>query len=255
MSKPPNFLFFMTDQHRADYLSCAGHPVLRTPNIDRIAESGTLFTRSYVANPVCMPNRAALMTGRLSSVNGVRQNGNDLPLHMTTFTQILQAGGYDTALLGKAHLQTMTDFPVPIGNNPAGKGALANAIDIGDESDYLSESNAQWIEQGGGAVRRADAIRDTLPQPRHGQRAVPDAWRQEHRPQNPGGAGQVRRGAANPRFPDGRTYRAVPGGPRGAARTGEAVRPGKFRLSGEMLGGQGEKAPTPLPFARPSVIF
>lgn len=65
-----NFLMICTDQHRADYLSCAGHPVLRTPNIDRIAARGTMFDRFYVANPVCMPNRSAIMTGRFTSVSG-----------------------------------------------------------------------------------------------------------------------------------------------------------------------------------------
>lgn len=152
MSKQPNFLFIMTDQQRADYLGCMGHPLLRTPHIDRIADKGTKFNRFYVSNPVCMPNRAVFMTGRLSSVNGVRQNGNDLPQHMTTFVQVLKAGGYDTSLLGKSHLQTMTPFPTPIGENPAGKGPLANAVNIGDDALYQSESNSAWNEKEQAAV-------------------------------------------------------------------------------------------------------
>jgi arylsulfatase A-like enzyme len=152
VKKRPNFLFFITDQQRADYLGCSGHPVLKTPNIDRISRQGTTFSRCYVSNPVCMPNRAALMTGRMSSVNGVHQNGNDLPLHMTTFTQILQAGGYDTALLGKSHFQTMTTVPPPIGGNPAGKGRLANAVYIGDDSMYHSELTSEWLTKGDNAV-------------------------------------------------------------------------------------------------------
>ncbi|MGB7183460.1 MAG: sulfatase-like hydrolase/transferase [Burkholderiaceae bacterium] len=144
MTKRPNFLFVITDQQRADYLACTGHPVLNTPNIDRIAEDGSIFDRFYVANPVCMPNRACLMTGRMSSVTGVRQNGNDLPVHMTTFTEVLRAGGYDTALIGKSHLQTFTRIPAPIGENPYGTGRLANAVDIGDESRYLSEDKSTW---------------------------------------------------------------------------------------------------------------
>ena len=67
MSDRPNFLFIITDQHRADYLGCGGHPVLRTPHIDAIAERGRRFERFYVANPVCMPNRSTLMTGRMPS--------------------------------------------------------------------------------------------------------------------------------------------------------------------------------------------
>ena len=76
----PNFLLFITDQHRVDYLGCYGHPVLKTPHIDSIAARGTRFERFYVATPVCMPNRATLMTGRMPSLHGVRSNGMPLSL-------------------------------------------------------------------------------------------------------------------------------------------------------------------------------
>jgi len=84
MKDRPNFILFITDQHRADFLGCYGHPVLRTPNIDGIAARGTAFDRFYVASPVCMPNRASLMTGRMPSVHGVRSNG--IPLSMNAVT-------------------------------------------------------------------------------------------------------------------------------------------------------------------------
>ena len=61
MSKRPNFILFVTDQHRADYLGCYGHPVLQTPNIDDIAARGVAFDSFYVASPVCMPNHASMM--------------------------------------------------------------------------------------------------------------------------------------------------------------------------------------------------
>ena len=110
MATRPNFLFFITDQHRADYLGCYGHPVLRTPNIDSIAARGTRFTRFYVATPVCMPNRATLMTGRMPSVHGVRSNGSPLSLQSNTFVDALRAAGYATALVGKSHLQNFSEF-------------------------------------------------------------------------------------------------------------------------------------------------
>ncbi len=144
----PNFVFIMTDQQRADYLGCTGHPVLRTPHIDSIAERGTIMNRFYVSSPVCMPNRAVFVSGLMSSVNGVRQNGNSLPYFVTTFPEVLAAEGYDTALFGKSHLQTMTDFVTPIGDNPAGSGRLANAIDIGPPEDYLWEDKTNWAENG-----------------------------------------------------------------------------------------------------------
>lgn len=104
---PYNFLFIMTDQHRADHLSCYGNPVLATPNLDRIAETGVRFDRFYVANPVCMPNRATLMTGRMPSNHGVRHNG--IPLHpqSNTFVHLLRQAGYRTVMVGKSHLQNM----------------------------------------------------------------------------------------------------------------------------------------------------
>ena len=111
MAKRPNFLFFITDQQRADYLSCAGHPVLRTPNIDTIAEGGRRFDRFYVATPVCMPNRSTLMTGRMPSLHGVRSNGTALSFRANTFVDLMRTHGYRTALLGKSHLQNMTGLP------------------------------------------------------------------------------------------------------------------------------------------------
>ncbi len=109
MSKGPNFLLFITDQHRADWLGCSGHPVVKTPNIDAIAADGTLFEDFHVALPVCMPNRASLMTGRMPSVHGLRYNGALLSTRANTFVDVLAAGGYATASIGKSHLQPFTD--------------------------------------------------------------------------------------------------------------------------------------------------
>lgn len=110
MSKP-NFLIFITDQHRADHLGCYGNPVVRTPHIDALAAAGDRFNRTYVANPVCMPNRGAIMTGRMPSAHGGRSNGIPLPLESVTFADLLAESGYHTALIGKSHLQTMEDKP------------------------------------------------------------------------------------------------------------------------------------------------
>ena len=109
--KRPNILLFITDQHRADYLGCYGHPVLKTPHIDSIAARGVRFERFYVATPVCMPNRSTLMTGRMPSAHGVRSNGIPLSLRTNTFVDALHASGYATALVGKSHLQNFGDYP------------------------------------------------------------------------------------------------------------------------------------------------
>ncbi|QIM48442.1 sulfatase-like hydrolase/transferase [Pusillimonas sp. DMV24BSW_D] len=110
--KKPNFILIMTDQHRADHLGCYGHPVLRTPHIDSLAEQGALFDEFYVASPVCMPNRASLMTGRMPSVHGVRANGIPLSMQQVTFVELLREAGYATGLVGKSHLQNFVGAPV-----------------------------------------------------------------------------------------------------------------------------------------------
>ena len=107
--RQPNFILIITDQQRADFLSCYGHPLLRTPNIDALASRGTRFNRCYVASPVCMANRASLMTGRMPSVHGVRMNGIPLSQLQATFVEALRSVGYSTSLIGKSHLQNMID--------------------------------------------------------------------------------------------------------------------------------------------------
>ena len=104
----PNFLFIICDQLRADHLGCYGNPVVRTPNIDGLAARGLRFDRSYVAYPVCMPNRACLMTGRMASDHRGINNGIPLDLEATTFVDVLAHHGYRTALIGKSHLQGYT---------------------------------------------------------------------------------------------------------------------------------------------------
>ncbi|HVU43340.1 MAG TPA: sulfatase-like hydrolase/transferase [Xanthobacteraceae bacterium] len=147
----PNFLLFITDQHRVDYLSCYGHQLLKTPHIDSIAARGTRFDNFYVATPVCMPNRATLMTGRMPSVHGGRGNGLPLPLSSNTFVDTLRAGGYATALVGKSHLQNFTGFPPIQKRAPARDGdrvldvefAEAKKPNAGD-GPYDQEFPARW---------------------------------------------------------------------------------------------------------------
>lgn len=105
----PNFLFFITDQQRADHLGCYGNRTLKTPAVDAIARNGVAFDRHYVASAVCMPNRATLVTGRMPSLHGVRHNGIELPLENVTMPELLRAAGYRTALVGKSHLQNVTN--------------------------------------------------------------------------------------------------------------------------------------------------
>ena len=154
--KRPNFILFITDQQRADFLGCYGHPVLRTPNIDALAARGTAFDRFYVASPVCMSNRASLMTGRMPSSHQVRSNGIPLALRFVTFVELLRAAGYATALVGKSHLQNFTaqppilkeaapragDVPPPPELAQAQRHDLADAVYRQEQPDFWKAADA-----------------------------------------------------------------------------------------------------------------
>ncbi len=141
MDRKPNFLLIITDQHRADHLGCYGNPIVQTPNIDRLAANGTRFDRFYVATPICMPNRATLMTGRMPSLHGARQNGIPLSLNATTFVEIMRTAGYDTALVGKCHLQSISGTPPTIGMPTADPDKL-------QPPQHLREADSSWPSHG-----------------------------------------------------------------------------------------------------------
>ncbi len=143
MSRKPNFLFLITDQHRADYLGCAGHRVLKTPHIDSIAATGTRFDNFWVATPVCMPNRATLLTGRFPSAHGLRYNGCDLSYDASTFVEALRLSGYRTAAIGKSHVQPMTGIPAQPRVDPEELGPLKDAWRW-DGADYDHEDPARY---------------------------------------------------------------------------------------------------------------
>lgn len=103
----PNILFLITDQHRADHVGFGGNDVVKTPNLDALAARSMVFERAYVANPICMPNRASIMTSRMPSVHGTRFNGVSLDWRSNTFVRRLRHGGYRTTHIGKSHLRNM----------------------------------------------------------------------------------------------------------------------------------------------------
>lgn len=146
----PNFLIFLTDQHRADHLGCYGNEVVKTPHIDELARSGQQFRRAYVANPVCMPNRGSIMSGRMPSAHGGRSNGLPLPLETVTFADLLTEFGYRTALVGKCHLQNMEDSPPlmpptvrPPGTEPSKLYPEARRATV-PEAAYEQELRTTW---------------------------------------------------------------------------------------------------------------
>jgi arylsulfatase A-like enzyme len=102
-----NIVVIIADQLRVDHLGYAGKVPVRTPHIDALAESGHRFDRAFVANPVCMPNRATIMTGQWPSAHGLRTNGLPLNPGCDTFVRALRRHGWRTSAVGKLHLQPM----------------------------------------------------------------------------------------------------------------------------------------------------
>ena len=100
-----NILFIMFDQLRFDYLSCAGHPHLKTPHIDRIAAKGVRFTRAYVQSPVCGASRMSTYTGRYPSSHGAQYNGYPLRVGEMTLGDHLRPLGMGCWLIGKTHMR------------------------------------------------------------------------------------------------------------------------------------------------------
>lgn len=107
MTRRPNILVIVADQLRADHLGFGGNPVVKTPNLDALAERGMVFENATVANPTCMPNRASLVTGRWPSAHGTRCNGIPLDPESRTLMRSLADTGYRTLAVGKLHHQNM----------------------------------------------------------------------------------------------------------------------------------------------------
>jgi len=98
-----NVLFIITDQQRADHLSCMGNSLLKTPHIDSIANDGVRFTNYFCSTPICMPNRASFFTGLYPSVHGTRSNGINLNPKLPLLSGTLRDHGYHTCNTGKLH--------------------------------------------------------------------------------------------------------------------------------------------------------
>ena len=102
----PNVIVIVVDDLRFDEFGAGGHPYLDTPNIDRLATEGAMFTDGFHAVPLCSPNRASIMTGQYPSRHGIIDNvaRNRLSHRLQTFPQAMQAAGYETGFLGKWHM-------------------------------------------------------------------------------------------------------------------------------------------------------
>lgn len=131
----PNIVFIMSDDHAYQAISAYSNRLTQTPNIDRIAKEGMLFSNACVTNSICAPSRAVILTGKHSHLNGKIDNNFPFDTTNITFPQILQANGYQTAMFGKLHF----------GNSPKGFDEFKILPDQGDyyNPDFITKKEGK----------------------------------------------------------------------------------------------------------------
>lgn len=144
--KRPNIIFMMSDDHAYQAISAYSDKLINTPNIDRIAKEGMLFSNACVTNSICAPSRAVILTGKHSHLNGKVDNHFPFDTTQVTFPQILQNAGYQTAMFGKLHF----------GNSP--KGFDQFKILPGQGTYY----NPDFITKNEGTVRVEGYVTDII---------------------------------------------------------------------------------------------
>jgi arylsulfatase A-like enzyme len=156
-SARPNIIFVFSDDHAYQAIGAYGNKLAKTPNIDRIAREGALLNNNLVTNSICGPSRATLLTGKYSHMNGYRNNDNTkFNTNQTLFSQVLRNSGYQTAWVGKMHLNSL-----PAGfdywNILPGQGSYYNPEFIsqpgdttrytGYVSDLISKFSIDWLDK------------------------------------------------------------------------------------------------------------
>ena len=138
-----NILFIMYDQLRFDYLSCAGHPHLHTPNFDRVAARGVRFSNAYVQSPICGASRMSFYTGRYASSHGAQWNGFPLRVGEHTMGDHLRKLGMDAWLIGKTHMKADAEGMARLGLEP---DSLIGARQADCGFDVWIRDDGLWAE-------------------------------------------------------------------------------------------------------------
>jgi arylsulfatase A-like enzyme len=151
MTSKPNILLITTDQQRYDTLGCNGNALVQTPHIDALAVTGARFEYAYCNNPVCIPSRACIQTGRYTHQHGVRYMENrvndtpGLPWWERTFMERLQDAGYDTGGFGKIHMFPPRGFSqAQLTNGQGARWKTPYGSEFGPAQ--LGDDYAYWLE-------------------------------------------------------------------------------------------------------------
>jgi arylsulfatase A-like enzyme len=138
----PNVLLIVADQHNAGVMSNAGHPVVKTPWLDRLAAGGVRFDRAYCQDAICVPSRTSFMTGLYPRTIGCLDNPNKPPHHDKLFTlqQVFRSNGYRTGCFGKRHLPNIGELAL---------GWDRSATTINPKLDPSHENYIDWVTQRG----------------------------------------------------------------------------------------------------------
>ncbi len=150
----PNILFIMSDDHAYQAISAYDDRLIQTPNIDRIANEGILFTNACVTNSICAPSRAVILTGKHSHLNGKIDNHAKFDTTQVTFPQLFQKAGYQTAMYGKLHFgnnpKGVDDFWILPGQgdyiNPKFLGEKKDTLITGYVTDVITDLTLDWFK-------------------------------------------------------------------------------------------------------------
>ena len=108
-AKPRHVVFILVDDHRYDAMGFLGHPFLKTPHIDSLAKGGVYLKNAVVTTSLCSPSRATILTGLYAHTHRVVDNNHKVPEGTIFFPQYLQQAGYETAYIGKWHMEGVND--------------------------------------------------------------------------------------------------------------------------------------------------
>ncbi len=128
----PNIIVILVDDMRWDEFGVAGHNYIKTPNIDRLAREGALFTNAFATTPLCSPSRACFLTGQYSHTNGIIDNtSRDAQSHkLLTFPRALDSAGYETAFMGKWHM----------GNDDSRRAGFSHWVSLKGQGEAIDPS-------------------------------------------------------------------------------------------------------------------